>query len=114
MLTDDKGKTSGNIPVNSPIAAGPVDVSKSYLIYGMSSSINNVRLYLIPPSAGESSAATQDGNSDSKKVIKEEASKMSVEGQTSRILPKTPPAADGNMNPGNYIPKAVIVSFCFS
>jgi hypothetical protein len=36
MLTDDKGKTSGNIPVNSPIAAGPVDVSKSYLIYGMS------------------------------------------------------------------------------
>jgi len=58
-------------------------------------------------SAGESSAAAQDGNSDLKKVIKEEASK-------SRILPKTPPAADGNMNPGNYIPKAVIVSFCFS
>jgi len=54
------------------------------------------------------------GNLDSKKVIIEEASKMSVEGQTSRILPKTPLAANGNMNPGNYIPKAVIVSFCFS
>jgi hypothetical protein len=65
--------------------------------------------------AGESSAATaaQDGNSDSKKVTKEEDSRMLVEGQTSRILPKTPPAADGIMNPGNYIPKYLIVLVVF-
>jgi len=36
-LTDDKGILCGNAHVNSLLAAGPVEVSKSYLIYGMSS-----------------------------------------------------------------------------
>jgi purine nucleoside permease len=42
MLTSDKGKTSGNTSVNALIAAGAVDLRKSYLIYGMSSSIINL------------------------------------------------------------------------
>jgi len=42
MLADDMGRTSGNTPVNSLTAACFVEVSKSYLIYGMSSAINNI------------------------------------------------------------------------
>jgi len=42
ILTDDKGKASGSAPVISLIAAGPVGVNKSYLIYGMSSDINSL------------------------------------------------------------------------
>jgi len=42
MLTDDKGMTSGSTHVNSLIAAFPVEASKSHLIYGMTSAINNL------------------------------------------------------------------------
>lgn len=42
MSTNDKGKTSGNTPVNHLIAAEPVDVRKLYLIYRMTSAINNL------------------------------------------------------------------------
>jgi len=42
ILTDDKGIFFVNAHVNSLLAASPVEVSKSYLIYGMSSAINNI------------------------------------------------------------------------
>jgi len=42
MLTDCEGILYGYAHVNSLKAAGPVEVSKSYLIYGMSSAMNNI------------------------------------------------------------------------
>ena len=50
-------------------------------------------------------AAARNGNSDSQKVVEELEARRMLEGQSSRLsptiglLPPTPPAADGNINP---------------